>query len=94
MTEKVKAMYDLIRSCEYRKRRVDNGEYDLTNMYNEHPLDYESYMLCYMLSREEPNILDGDIFGFNRHNVNTPYYFKMTERCLQETVILHQTIKG
>ena len=27
MTEKVKAMYELIRSCEYRKRRVDNGEY-------------------------------------------------------------------
>lgn len=82
MTEKVKAMYDLIRSCEYRKRRVDNGEYDLTNIYNEHPLDYESYMLCDMLSREEPNILDGDIFGFNRHNVNTPYYFKNDRKVL------------
>ena len=76
MTEKVKAMYDLIRSCEYRKRRVDNGEYDLTSVYNEHPLDFESYMLCDMLNREVPNILEGDIFGFNRYNVNTPYYYK------------------
>ncbi len=85
MTQNVKRMYDYIRSAEHRKRRVDNGDYDLTVTYLAHPLDYESYMLCDMLSREEPNVFEGDIFGFNRHNINTPYFFKDGKKVLSST---------
>ena len=85
MTEAVKRMYESIRSCEYRKRRVNNENYDLTEIYEKYPLDYESYMLCDMLSKEEPNILEDDIFGFNRFNINTPYYFKGEKKVVCST---------
>ncbi len=85
MTDAVQRMYELIRSCEYRKRRVNNEIYDLTEIYEKYPLEYESYMLSDMLSKEEPNILEDDIFGFNRYNINTPYYFKGDKKIVCST---------
>ena len=42
MTEKVRAMYDLVRSCEYRKERINNDGYDLSEAY----LSDTVYLYC------------------------------------------------
>jgi formate C-acetyltransferase len=80
MTEKVKRMYDIVRLCEYRKERINNENYDLTDAYMSDPVNSPSIFLEDMLNRETPYILDGDIFGFNRRNVYCPYYVKDGKR--------------
>lgn len=75
MTENVKKSLLVLRSAEYKKRRVQNGDYNLTEWLDDAPQSqYKVMMLEHMLECETPFILEGDIFGFNRRNVETPYY--------------------
>ena len=76
MTENVKKMLELVRSKEYRKNRINNEGYDLTEVYENNPRIYEALMLEDMARRETPYILEGDIFGFNRRNKYCPHYYK------------------
>ncbi len=75
MTDKVKKMLDLLRSGEYKKHRIDNEGYDLTDkIFGVDEMLIPSILLEDMLEREEPIIFEGDIFGFNRRNVCCPSY--------------------
>ena len=75
MTEHVRKMLDHLKSKEYRKNRVNNEGYDVTDKVNDVPeIMQHTVALEDMISIEEPVIFDGDIFGFNRHNVYCPKY--------------------
>ncbi len=75
MTEHVKQMLDHLKAREYRKDRFNNEGYDLTEQVKGVPeMLKQTVMLEDMLSIEQPVIFDGDIFGFNRHNIYCPKY--------------------
>ncbi|MBQ8551460.1 MAG: pyruvate formate-lyase [Clostridia bacterium] len=75
MTEAVKKALAELRTGEYKKERINNETYDMTEKFVDTPNELRSIAaLEDMLAHETPNILKNDIFGFNRRNINTPYY--------------------
>ena len=76
MTDKVKRMYELVRSDEYKKERIRNEGYDMTQVFLDSSELYEMRSFLDMIERETPFLLDGDIYGFNRRNVYCPHYFE------------------
>ena len=75
MNERVRKMYELVLRREYRKERIDNVDYDLTQLYLADPAEYGAAALEDMLGRETPFLLEGDVFGFNRRNVYCPHFY-------------------
>ena len=77
MTDNVKKALSALRSCEYRKQRINNKDFDMTEVMDSiSPRMLHTVMLEKMLAVEDPYILDeSDIFGFNRRNIYTPYYY-------------------
>ena len=81
MTEQVRDFLELFRAREYRARRTVNENFDLTELVSkEHPLMADTVLLEEMLRRETPNLLPGDMMGFNRSLVHTPYYINASGR--------------
>ena len=77
MTEHVKQFLALMKSRAYRDRRVDNVGYDVTELVNQtHCMLREATILEDTLTKETPNLPEGDIFGFNRTLIHLPYYTK------------------
>jgi len=75
MTEAVKKALNVLRTGEYKKKRIDNRPYDVSEMLQSVPPRMKRiWMLEDMLRTETPNILDGDIFGFNRSQIEIPGY--------------------
>ncbi len=75
MTENVKAMLELIRSGEYKNQRINNENFDLTEKVKGHSQkEVHAILLESMLDIETPYIIEGDIFGFNRRNINCPFF--------------------
>lgn len=75
MTEKVALALRVLRAQEYRTRRIHIEQYDLSETVMQLPERMRrAAMLKDMLGRETPFFLEGDIFGFNRTVVETPYY--------------------
>ncbi|MBQ9783564.1 MAG: pyruvate formate-lyase, partial [Clostridia bacterium] len=76
MTEQVKQFLNVLRSQEYKKNRIQNDGYDLTELVKKTPTELVNIVLDEdMLRRETPVILEGDIFGFNRSQVHCPHYY-------------------
>ena len=76
MTEQVKQFLSVLRSGEYKKRRVQNEDYDLTEVVAHLPRPLVNTVLVEdMLKRETPNLLEGDPFGFNRSLEFCPIYY-------------------
>lgn len=75
MTDKVRRALAVLREGEYKKNRIDNGVFDVTDRVNAHGTEYRLFhMLSAMLEQEQPYMLGEDIFGFNRRLKNTPTY--------------------
>jgi len=75
MTDKVKKALTQLRSMEYKKQRIDNGDFDITGIVMKEPGTRRRLaMFREMLHAETPYILADDIFGFNRRNRQTPCY--------------------
>ena len=76
MTDNVKIALKALREQKYKDERIHVDEYNLTEQVK-HLEDRmrRPAMLKDILSREIPHFLDGDIFGFNRTTIETPYYF-------------------
>ncbi len=76
MTDKVKKALEELLAHEYRKQRVRNENFDITEeLAGENEKLLQTRVLERMLSIEEPCFLENDIFGFNRKNVFTPHYY-------------------
>lgn len=75
MTEKVKLALRVLREQAYKSKRITIENYDLTEQVIGLPHRMRRpAMLTDMLSRETPNFLEGDIYGFNRTVKNIPFY--------------------
>lgn len=75
MTESVRKFLGVLRAGDYKKKRIDNRPYDMTEELKKHPSRLKRIiMLEDMLKSETPNLLDGDIFGFNRSQIEIPGY--------------------
>ena len=75
MTRNVESFLTLLRKRDYRKKRIDNDT-DITELLKAMPRELtDTLILEKMLNGETPVLLEGDIFGFNRHQKNLPYYF-------------------
>lgn len=75
MTERVQSFLNVLLSKEYRKNRIDNADFDVTEKVNAE--DYsmrDTVVLEEMLKAETPVFLENDILGFNRSLINLPYY--------------------
>lgn len=76
MTNRVQNTLSLLRSGEYKKERIQNDTYDLTELYLQNPMLYPTAALEDMLEKETPHFLSAeDEFGFRRSLAYTPYYF-------------------
>ena len=73
MTERVKKHYELLKSKKYRSVRheLDMNVGDAVDGMS--LLESDAYMLKFMLDREEPHLIEDDIFGFNRTVKSTPF---------------------
>ena len=77
MTERVQKALDELRAHKYREQRVTRDDFDMTEeLQCESKKLINTRILEKMLATEEPYFLDNDIFGFNRKNAITPYYFE------------------
>ncbi len=75
MTENVKKSLAALCSAEYKKQRIDNGEFDMTEALRGVPKRLRRLpMLEAMLDAEVPHFLEADVFGFHRYNKKTPSY--------------------
>lgn len=73
MTENVRRYLNVLNSRKYRKNRIDNDT-DVTVFVNAEPVELsDTIVLEKTLEGECPVILEGDIFGFNRHQKNLAY---------------------
>ena len=85
MTEQVKRFLELFKTREYRNRRIDNGDFDVTELVNREPKPMrDTIVMEQMLKHETPNILEGDIIGFNRKLKNLPYYVNAKGRKVKD----------
>ena len=73
MTERVKKHYDLLKSKEYRKIRRDLDMNVGRAVDGMSLMESDAYMLSFMLDREEPHLIEDDIFGFNRTVRSVPF---------------------
>lgn len=77
MTELVRSALSYLRSGKYKSRRVTRSEDEL-NLNAKYPGISGKMMpvkvFSEMLKMEEPNILEHDIYGFNRRNTIVPYF--------------------
>ncbi len=81
MTENVKNFLDLLLSKEYRKTRIDNKEFDVTDKVNAEEYSMrDTIVLEEMLKAETPVFFEGDILGFNRSLTYLPYYVRPSGR--------------
>lgn len=71
MTEKVSAMLHTLRSKEYRNKRVSYF-WDLPGFNDVDEFRQSTWFMETMLEKQEPVLLDGDIFGFVRHLIDRP----------------------
>ncbi len=77
MTERVQKALDELRTHKYREQRVTSDDFDMTEeLKGESPKLIHTRILEKMLESENPYFLQNDIFGFNRKNTITPYYYK------------------
>ena len=75
MTDNVKQALAALCSAEYKKQRIDNGEFDMTEVLAGVPKRLRRLpMLEAMLKAETPYLWEGDLFGFHRRNQKTPSY--------------------
>ena len=75
MTERVQKFLDLLLSKEYRKNRINNEGFDVTDKVNAEAYSMrDTIVLEEMLKAETPVFLEDDIFGFNRSLVYLPCY--------------------
>ena len=76
MTERVQKFLDLLLSKEYRKQRIDNKDFDVSEKVNaEDYLMRDTIVFEEMIKAETPVFLENDIFGFNRSLSYLPYYY-------------------
>ena len=74
MTERVQSFLNVLLSKEYRKNRIDNKDFDVTEKINAEEYSMrDTIVLEEMLKAETPVFLENDILGFNRSLVNLPY---------------------
>ena len=71
MTSRVKTMLELLRSKEYRKQRTTHF-WDLPGFNDLDEYRQSTVFMEEMLSRQQPLIFEGDIFGFNRYLIDRP----------------------
>ena len=71
MTSHVNKMLEQLRSKSYRRQRVSYF-WDLPGFNEADEYRQSSWMMEAMLARQEPLLLDGDIFGFNRYLIDRP----------------------
>ncbi len=86
MTDQVKKSLAALRAQEYKKRRIEIEDYDMTEQVRElHPHMRRPAMLRDILGRENPFFLEGDIFGFNRTIKKIPFYYEKNGRKRQNS---------
>ena len=71
MTEQVSSMLQTLRSKEYRSKRVSYF-WDLPGFNDVDEFRQSTWFMEAMLEKQEPVLLDGDIFGFVRYLIDRP----------------------
>lgn len=71
MTNQVAAMLQTLRSKEYRKNRL-SMHWDLPGFNDVDEFRQSTWIMEAMLEKQEPVLLEGDIFGFVRHLIQRP----------------------
>ena len=73
MTERVKKHYELLKNKSYKKirREIDLNVGRAVEGMN--LFESDAYFLNFMLEKEEPHLIEDDIFGFNRTVIGYPY---------------------